>query len=141
MIELCVEELSDVYRKLIEASLKASESAYAVYSKFNVGAALLDKMGNVFVGCNVENASSGATICAERAAVCNAILHGSREYVAIAIATASSGAIIPCGICRQTLCEFSKNMDIICTNGLGKVRIYDLEELLPEPFDLNGRNV
>ncbi len=104
------------------------------YSGFLVGAALLCKDGTVFTGCNVENASYGATICAERNAVSTAVAAGYREFESIAIAAEGDGCVYPCGICLQVLNEFSKDLRVICQDG-DDFRSFQLKELLPKGFD------
>lgn len=126
-----IEELS-----LIKIAQEVCEKAYAPYSGFKVGAALLATSGQVYTGCNVENVSFGGTICAERAAVCAAVAAGEREYKAIAIAVATGNEdIVPCGICRQVLSEFSKDgsLLIICAQKNG-YKTYRLSDLLPYAF-------
>ena len=125
---------------LIELAKQASENSYSPYSKFKVGAALLCKDGTVFLGCNVENVSFGATNCAERTAIFAAIINGHRDFSKIAVVGISDGKINnftpPCGICRQVLSEFCKgDFEIILTdkNGIKKL---SLSELLPFPFEL-----
>lgn len=109
--------------------------AYAPYSNVRVAAALLAKSGKVYVGCNVENASYGATVCAERTALCKAVSEGEREFLAIAL-TASISPITPCGICRQCLAEFSPAMRVITQEGAQLVS-RPLGELLPLAFSLD----
>jgi cytidine deaminase len=123
---------------LVEAAKEARQRAYAPYSRFQVGAALLGSDGQVYAGCNVENASFGLTICAERAAVANAIAHGCREFVALAVvAQSDSGLVTPCGACRQVLAEFNPNLPVICSNGTDPVRTLLLNDLLPYRFDFS----
>lgn len=98
---------------LLDAARAAREQAYAPYSRFRVGAALLTADGTVFPGCNVENVSYGLTVCAERVAVSNAVAHGHREFVAVAIAAGTPTATPPCGMCRQVLFEFSPELTIV----------------------------
>ena len=121
-------------RELLELAKQARGHAYAPYSGFFVGAALLCKDGTVFTGCNVENASYGAAICAERNAVSTAVAAGYREFDAIAIAAEGDGCVYPCGICLQVMNEFSKDMrgDL---PGEKAGRIFSLKELLPKGFD------
>ena len=132
------------YNELIEAAAAARQRAYAPYSGFKVGAALVSKAGKIYTGCNVENVSFGLTICAERAAIATAIAQGSQEFGAIAIVTAGKKPAIPCGACRQVLAEFNPNMKVIASTVDGKVQEFDLAELLPFPSEgiLEGpRNV
>lgn len=117
---------------LIERAKRAREGAYAPYSHFAVGAALLTRSGRVFTGANVENASYGLTVCAERVAVFKAVTAGEREFQAIAIAS-STGAS-PCGACRQVLAEFGLDMLVISVDMDDRVRQWTLEELLPASF-------
>lgn len=102
-------------RELFEGACKALQNAYVPYSHFRVGACLLGADGRVFPGCNVENASYGATICAERTAVVSAVAAGTRDFTAIAVVGEEADAW-PCGICRQVLYEFAPDMDVICGN-------------------------
>ena len=111
----------------------AAEKAYAPYSKFNVGAALLTKTGRVYTGCNVENASFGATICAERTAVVKAISNGDKEFQKIAIYT-NSGSSAPCGICRQVLTEFAPEMIVVYKDNNENLKETELNKLLSDAF-------
>jgi cytidine deaminase len=123
-------------RPLIQAALAVRERAYARYSQFHVGAALLAASGRIYVGCNVENASYGLTICAERAAVFAAIAAGERQFERLAIATAGGGT--PCGACRQVLVEFAPELPILLID-VGRPDAYvetNLRELLPLAFML-----
>ncbi len=116
---------------LIAEARAARAQAYAPYSKFQVGAALLTKSGRVFTGCNVENLSFGLTICAERAAVCAAVAAGEKEFVAAAVIADSREPVTPCGACRQVLAEFCDDMEI-CSVNLEDCRFTArLSELLP----------
>lgn len=117
---------------LIEQAKQAREGAYAPYSHFAVGAALLTRSGRVFTGANVENASYGLTVCAERVAVFKAVTAGEREFSAIAIA--SSNGASPCGACRQVLAEFGLDILVISVDMDDRVRQWRLEELLPASF-------
>ncbi|MFO1030231.1 MAG: cytidine deaminase [Planctomycetota bacterium] len=120
--------------ELVEAAQQVRKHAYAPASRFHVGAAVRTRSGRVFVGCNVENASYGLTICAERAAVCAAVAAGERELVAVAIATDLEEPARPCGACRQVLAEFGIGMQVALV-GRGGVRCdTTLASLLPDPF-------
>lgn len=119
------------FSSLITDALSAREKAYAPYSKFRVGAALLGKSGRVFTGGNVENISFGLTICAERSAVCSAIAAGESEFVAIAVAADSREPVTPCGACRQVLAEFCQDMETCSVNLEGQTFATRLSVLLP----------
>lgn len=121
------------YDMLIEKAQEAMENAYVKYSGFKVGAALLTKSGKVYTGCNIENSSFGATICAERVAFAKAISEGEREFEAIAVASSLKGFTYPCGICRQFMSEWGLDIKLITKSG-DKVRIHTIGELLPEAF-------
>lgn len=126
-------------QELVNQAIEAREKAYAPYSKFKVGAAILTKNGTVFPGCNIENASYGATICAERAAVCNMIVNGGADPIAIAICYNEEEFAVPCGICRQVLSEFSPKGDLIILMAKtdGTYQETTLSALLPSSFKLN----
>jgi cytidine deaminase len=120
------------HEDLIAKAMEAREKAYAPYSHFTVGAALLAKSGRVYTGCNVENASYGLSICAERAAVFKAVSEGERDFEAIAVVT--ENGVTPCGACRQVLMEFGEDIQVIVADGAGEYRVFSLQELLPEAF-------
>lgn len=122
-------------RELYLAAKKAAENAYAPFSNFRVGAALLTQKGDVYLGVNVENSSYGATICAERAAVISAVTAGDRKFCKIAI-VANEQKVMPCGICRQFLYEFAPNLKIITGSSEDELEIFELSELLPNGFRL-----
>lgn len=123
-------------RKLIDISKEAQKNAYAPYSNFKVGAALLCRDGSVYTGCNIENATYGATNCAERTAVFKAVSEGKRDFTAIAITSSGGGLTFPCGICRQVLAEFSPEIWILLEDESGGICEYELSELLPHSFSL-----
>ena len=121
--------------KLTEAALAARKNAHAPYSKFKVGAALEDENGRIFTGCNVENATYGLTVCAERVAVWKAISEGARKFRAIAIAADTRTLTPPCGPCRQILWEFCGDIEVTLVNPAGKRETFHLKEIFPRPFD------
>ena len=124
------------YRELYENACDMLPRAYAPFSKFKVGAALLSKSGEVFTGVNVENSSFGATICAERTAFVKAISEGEREFEAIAVVS-SEGEAWPCGICRQFMKEFcDDDFKIITGDDEDSLSVYTMDEILPEGFRL-----
>jgi cytidine deaminase len=125
-------------RALAAAALSAMENAYAPYSGFKVGAALLCSDGRVFTGANVENSSFGATICAERTACASAVAAGARSFCAIAVATKADPPAPPCGICRQVLAEFGGELEVILVNSGGKKVKTSIKTLLPSAFSLRG---
>jgi coenzyme F420-0:L-glutamate ligase/homotetrameric cytidine deaminase len=122
------------YDRLIEEAKKARERSYAPYSGFRVGAALLAKSGMVYAAANVENASSGAAICAERAAIAKAVSEGLRDFEALAVVAEAEEPVGPCGICRQTLLEFGEEIRVIMANTRGDAEIATVAELLPKGF-------
>jgi cytidine deaminase len=121
---------------LVEAAKAAARRAYAPYSKFRVGAAVRTKSGKVFAGCNVENASYGLTICAERAAIFAAVAAGEREFEQIVIFTPTQSFTGPCGACRQVVAEFAPELEVVLVNEQGRTRSYSLRKLLPVLFEL-----
>jgi cytidine deaminase len=122
--------------ELIAAAKRVKHKAYAIYSNFRVGAALLTDEGSIFAGCNVENSSYGLTICAERNAVFRAVAEGKKHFRAIAISSDDAGFLTPCGACRQVLAEFAPRLEIILTNAAGKKKVTSLDKLFPIPPDL-----
>ena len=118
------------YAPLIAKALEMKQAAYAPYSQFSVGAAVLGESGQIYGGANVENASYGATVCAERAAIFAAVNAGERKLKAIAVTET------PCGVCRQVMREFAdpKSFEIIVAKSTADFRVYALEQFLPESF-------
>jgi cytidine deaminase len=130
---------ADQRQKLIETALEMRERAYAPYSNFLVGAALLSTSGRIFGGCNVENASYGLTLCAERVALVSAVAAGETKFVAMAVV--NSGGASPCGACRQFAAEFRGDLPVLIVDAdrAGQIRETNLAELLPEQFHLDER--
>jgi cytidine deaminase len=127
--------VEEIYENLIKAATQARESAYAPYSRFKVGAALLARDGRVFTGSNVENLSFGLTNCAERTAVFTAVTLGVRLFKGLAVVTAGTEPVTPCGACRQVLSEFAPDLWVVCATTGGKRKLFYLSELLPHGFD------
>jgi cytidine deaminase len=121
--------------KLLEAALEARNNAHAPFSKFRVGAAIEDESGRIFTGCNIENATFGLTICAERVAVFKAISEGARKFKRIAVAADTDVLTPPCGACRQILWEFCGDAELTLVNQQGKTETFRLKDLFPRPFD------
>ena len=122
--------------KLIKKAREARKKAYAPYSGYKVGSALLGKSGKIYTGCNVENASFGVSCCAERVALFKAVSEGEKRFDAIAVIANSEEPCYPCGICRQALLEFSSNMTVYMCNTHGKVETAKLKDLLPKTYKL-----
>jgi cytidine deaminase len=120
---------------LLEAALRARENAHAPFSHFKVGAALEDDGGRIHTGCNVENATYGLTVCAERVAVFKAISEGAREFTRLAVAADTQVLTPPCGACRQILWEFCGDIELILVNLEGRTERFRLKDLFPRPFD------
>ena len=124
-------------RELIEKALEARKKAYAPYSKFKVGAALLTKDGKIYTGCNVENVSYPVGICAERVAVSKAVADGERDFSAIAIVGSGIDYCMPCGMCRQFMAEFCRgDFDVIIAKSIDDHKIIKMSELLPHTFKM-----
>ena len=122
-------------RDLINAAIDAARYAYVPYSHFSVGAAIECTDGTVVTGCNVENATLGCTICAERTAVVKAVSGGKKSFRRIAVYSPNSADYCtPCGICRQVLSEFSPEMEVLCVRADGRYVSYRLPQLLPAAF-------
>ena len=122
--------------ELVAAARDASTRAYSPYSRFPVGAAVRSADGRLFTGCNVENASYGLTVCAERNAIFAAAGAGARELLTVVIYTPTESPVTPCGACRQVLFEFGKNADVVCTCAGGSRETYKASALLPHAFTL-----
>jgi cytidine deaminase len=122
---------------LLTAALGVRQHAFAPYSKFKVGAALEDIDGRIHTGCNVENATYGLTVCAERVAVFKAISEGVRKFRRVAVAADTEVLTPPCGACRQILWEFCGDVEIVLVNPRGKTETYQLKDLFPKPFDVS----
>ncbi|HWQ55225.1 MAG TPA: cytidine deaminase [Bryobacteraceae bacterium] len=120
---------------LVEAALRARENAHAPFSKFKVGAAVEDIAGRIYTGCNVENATYGLTVCAERVAIFKALSEGARQFRRIAVAADSETLTPPCGACRQILWEFCGDTEVILANLRGKTETLRLRDIFPRPFD------
>jgi cytidine deaminase len=134
--ERAQDEAAAAINVLIEVASNTRKNAYAPYSGYAVGAALLTAAGNVYGGCNVENAAYGVTMCAERTAVVKAISEGEREFDAIAVVTEDGGT--PCGECRQVLHEFGADIVVILADTHGHYTLTTVGELLPKAFTLHG---
>ena len=122
---------------LLVAALAARDHAFAPFSKFRVGAALEDGSGRIHTGCNIENATYGLTICAERVAVFKAVSEGIRSFRRAAVAADTEDLTPPCGACRQILWEFCRDIEIVLVNPRGRMETFRLKDLFPKPFDVS----
>jgi cytidine deaminase len=122
--------------ELLNAAARAMKNAYAPYSNFPVGAAVYTKSGKIYSGCNMENASLGLTICAERAAIAQAICAGEREFEAIAIISETANYCRPCGACRQVIAEFGESILVLMANNKKEYQVASINLLLPSSFNL-----
>ena len=122
---------------LLAAAIATRENAFAPYSEFKVGAAIEDLGGRIHTGCNVENATYGLTVCAERVAVFKALSEGVRKFRRVAIAADTDSLTPPCGACRQILWEFCGDIEIVLVNLRGQTETYRLKDLFPKPFDVS----
>lgn len=122
------------YKELLSKAHEAKEKAYVPYSKFKVGAAILMKSGKIYTGCNVENASYGATNCAERTAIFKAVSEGEHQIVAIAIVGGNNEFTYPCGICRQVISEFMREGEFVFENAKGEIKVIPFAEIFPYAF-------
>ena len=126
---------TDTLNRLIAAAIQAKSYSYSPYSRFRVGCALLDSTGRIWIGCNVENCSYGAAICAERVAYTKAISEGQRTFQACMITSDQQEEfIVPCGVCRQFMAEFGLDTRVLMLRGKDEVQEIGLEELLPRAF-------
>lgn len=133
---LSVAELSSQERALVEAARSAAERAYCRYSGYSVGAAIVGESGRVFVGCNVENASYGATMCAERTAIFGMVAAGDRRITAVCVYAPGEPMAMPCGMCRQVIAEFCHDAPVLVAGPRGVLR-RTFAALLPEAFRLD----
>ncbi|HEY0659021.1 MAG TPA: cytidine deaminase [Pyrinomonadaceae bacterium] len=122
-------------KNLIEKATEARENAHAPFSNFKVGAALLTESGEIFTGCNVENASYGLTMCAERVAIFKAISEGKKDFTQLAVVADTDNLTSPCGACRQIIWEFCGDIPVILANLSGETEKFQMSELLPKAFD------
>jgi cytidine deaminase len=129
-----VEQMSKP-NQLADAARAARENAHAPFSHFKVGAALRASSGRVYTGCNVENATFGLTVCAERVALFKAVSEGERGFEAIAVCTDTEKLTPPCGACRQIIWEFCGDVDVILSNLQGRTEMHKMSSLFPRPFD------
>ncbi|MBA3442703.1 MAG: cytidine deaminase [Pyrinomonadaceae bacterium] len=126
---------SDAPEQLIDAARNARGFAIAPYSRFRVGAALEATDGRIFTGCNVENATYGLTMCAERVAILKALSEGARSFRRLAVVADTEGLITPCGACRQIIWEFCGDIAVVLANERGQSETLQMRDLLPRPFD------
>ncbi len=134
-VETAIEAMSISDKELVDAATAVRENAYAPFSKFRVGAALETDDGEVITGCNVESASYGLTVCAERVAIWKAISQGKRKIKHIAVVADTEELTPPCGVCRQIIWEFGGDIPVILANLEGKTEVVQMKELLPRAFD------
>jgi cytidine deaminase len=120
---------------LLQSALDARRNAHAPYSHFQVGAAIESDNGGVYTGCNIENATYGLTVCAERVALWKALSEGARKFRRIAVAADTDQLTPPCGACRQLLWEFCGDAEVILVNPRGRTESFRMKELFPRPFD------
>jgi cytidine deaminase len=120
---------------LIEKTIKAFEMAYAPFSKFRVGATVVTESGKIYTGCNIESASYGLTVCAERVAIWKAVSEGEREFAMVCVVADTEELTPPCGVCRQIIWEFCEDIPIVFANLHGKYEVLQMKDLLPRAFD------
>lgn len=126
---------------LLSTAEEARKTAYAPYSRYQVGAALMTTGGRLFTGVNIENASYGLTICAERVAVFSAVAAGERRFEALAITSSGRHEVTPCGACLQVLAEFAPDIKVITSDGSGRFNEYVLKDLLPRAFSWSAERI
>lgn len=127
--------MSEDFRPLIEAALQARLRSVAPFSNFRVGAAVRTESGKLYTGCNVESASYGLTVCAERVAIWKALSEGERDFTSLAVVADTDSLTPPCGTCRQIIWEFAKGAKIVFANLKGDTEIFEVVDLLPHAFD------
>lgn len=126
---------AEVFQPLIEAARKAREQSVAPFSNFLVGAAIRTEGGRVYTGCNIESASYGLTVCAERVAIWKALSEGERNFTQLAVVADTESLTPPCGTCRQIIWEFARGADIVFANLEGQSEVFHIADLLPRAFD------
>lgn len=126
--------METVFQELVDKAKEARANAYAPYSKFLVGSALITENGKIFTGCNIENVSLGLSICAERVAIFKAVAEGIKDIRAIAVIGDTEEPCAPCGACRQVMMEFAPDMKVVMANLHNKIKIKKARELLPDSF-------
>jgi len=119
---------------LIKIAMEAREKSYSPYSRFKVGAAVYTKSGKIFTGCNIESASYSPTICAERVAISKCISEGYNDIEKIAVVGSDKSISFPCGVCRQFMLEFGKDIKVICAKNIDTYKVYTVNELMPNSF-------
>ncbi|MGI5842497.1 MAG: cytidine deaminase [Christensenellales bacterium] len=122
------------YKKLIQEAIKVNNSAYTPYYKFKVGASVMSKNGQIFIGCNVENITPAPCCCAEQVAITSAVANGHRDFVAIAVYGNGADYCFPCGSCRQLIVEFNPDMDVIVAKSESDFKVFKASDLLPHFF-------
>jgi len=126
--------METIFQELIDKAKEARANAYAPYSKFLVGSALITENGKIFTGCNIENVSLGLSICAERVAIFKAVAEGIKDIRAIAVIGDTEEPCTPCGACRQVMMEFAPDMKVVMANLHNKIKIKKARDLLPDAF-------
>jgi cytidine deaminase len=125
----------EVFKQLIEAAQQARQQSVAPFSNFLVGAAVRTENGKIYTGCNIESASYGLTVCAERVAIWKALSEGERNFTELAVVADTETLTPPCGTCRQIIWEFARNADIVFANLQGESEVFHVADLLPRAFD------